>query len=110
MNQQGIKLAFISFSHVDDQGVPDFWGSLSVEFMQEDDQWVGVCRELGTVAHADTLDQVQEELNEAIGLQLNEMERISDVREYLNQNQVEVEPIPSPLGAGFAVAGTLGIL
>ena len=107
MSQQPSKLGLFRFAHADDQGLPDYWGVLSVEFNQDEGQWVGVCRELGTVAHADTLEQVEEELHEAIDLQLNEMEKIADVREYLAQNEVKILTIPMRQEAGFAVESSL---
>ena len=103
MGQQQPKRGLISFAHVDSQGSLDYWGVLSVEFSQDGDQWVGVCKELDTAAHADTLDEADEQLREAVSLQLNEMEKIADVREYLVQNHVELLLVPAQQEAGFNI-------
>ena len=69
-------------------------------------QWAGICEELGTATHADTLEQVEAELREAVELQLNEMENLTDVQGYLAENRVRVTPIQIQQQAGFAVAGS----
>ena len=107
MVQKQLILGIIRFTHSNNQGLADFEGTLNTEFAPEEGQWVGVCRELGTVAYADTLDEVNEELEDAVNLQLNEMERIADVQLYLAQNEVAFKPIPAYQAAGFAVAGNL---
>ena len=68
---------------------------------------MGICRELGTAMQADTLDEVEFALREAIDLQLNEMAKITDGVEYLADNQVSLAPISTPLESGFAVAGSV---
>ena len=104
VGQQLPKRRLISFTHVDSQGSQDYEGVLSVEFSQDGDQWVGVCKELDTVAHADTLDEADKQLQEAVSLQLNEMEKIADVREYLVQNQVDLLLVPAQQATGFHIA------
>ena len=85
----------------------DYWGVLTVEFGEEEGQWVGICRELGTAMQADTLYEVEFALREAIDLQLNETAKITDVFEYLADNQVSFAPISTPQESGFAVAGSV---
>ena len=87
--------------HNDAQGSLDFAITLTCTYSQEGDQWVGICDELGTSAFADTLDQARIETQEAVQLQLNEVERITDIREYLADNEVPMRP---PEAAGFSVA------
>ena len=82
-------------------------GGINVEFGEEAGQWVGLCRELGTATHADTPAQVEEELREAIDLQLNEMAAITDVRKYLTDNGVSISPISISQENGFAVASSV---
>ncbi len=101
------KLGLVQFTYRDAQGFVDYWGVLSVEFGQDEGQWVGFCKELGTATHADTLAEVKAELREAIDLQLNEMAQIADVREYLIENQVNIAPISMPQEPGFAVASSV---
>lgn len=107
MTYQPSKVGFAQFTHRDERGFVDYWGVLTVEFGVEEGQWVGVCRELGTATQADTLAEVEVELREAIDLQLNEMARLTDVREYLIENQVNFTPVSMPQDAGFAVAGNV---
>ncbi len=107
MTYQPAKLGLVQFIHRDDEGDIDYCGVLTVEFGQEEGQWVGLCQELGSAAHTDTLAQVEAELSEAINLQLNEMERLTDIREYLAENQVNVQPIAMAQRPGFALAGNL---
>ena len=51
---------------------------------------MGVCDELGTSAFADTLDQSRVELQEAVQLRLNEVERITDILGYLADYEVPI--------------------
>ena len=55
------------------------------------------------------MGQAREQLRESVELQLNEMERLCHIEEYLADNHVQVVPIvPAgcPEEAGFAVAMT----
>ncbi len=90
--------------HRDAQGIPDYSIALTCTYTLEADQWVGVCDELGTSAFADTLEQVRIELQEAVQLQLNEVERLADVRDYLAEYEVPISPLNQREAAGFAVA------
>lgn len=94
--------------HRNNQGSPDYVIVLTFEFCEEAGQWVGLCLELGTSAFADTLEQVRLELQEAVELQLNEMERLAQVKDYLDDNHVRIvpiDPVATSSTAGFAVAG-----
>ena len=93
--------------HRNQQGSPDYVIILAFDFCREAGQWVGVCLELGTSAFADTLEQARQELREAVELQLNEMERLADIQDYLAENHVSIVPIDldkSSAPTGFAVA------
>ena len=107
MTYQPSKVGFVQFTHQDDRGFADYWGVLTVEFGEEEGQWVGICRELGTATQADTLAKAEDYLREALDLQLNEMARLTDVREYLIENEVNLMPISMPQEAGFAIAGSV---
>ena len=107
MTYQPSKLGLVPFTYRDAQGSVDYWGVLTVEFGQEEQQWVGLCKELGTATHADTLAQVEMDLREAIDLQLNELAQIPNVREYLIDNGVNISPISVPQETGFAVASSV---
>ena len=105
MAYQPSKLGLVQFTYRDAQGSVDYLGILTVEYGEEGGQWVGICRELGTATQADTLAEAESFLREAIDLQLNEMARIADVREYLIENEVNFAPISLPQETGFALAG-----
>ena len=89
--------------HRDTSGAPDYIINLTLNYCQDSGQWVGVCDELGTSAFADDLEQTQVELREAVELQLNGVERLADVRDYLADNQVVIQPVKLSQQAGFAV-------
>ena len=93
----------VRVAHRDGLGEYDYAIELTLLYYFESGQWAGVCDELGTSAFADSLEQMKIELRDAVALQLNEMERISDIREYLGSNQVSTTPIELPRQAGFAV-------
>jgi len=67
---------------------------LTLSFQQEEDQWVGTCVELGTSIHASSLQEADEEMAEAIALQLNEVERLGFITDYLVEHNVHEEPPP----------------
>lgn len=97
---------FVTGVHNDAAGNPDFVLGLTLDYQPEDGQWVGVCVELGTAAFADTPEQVDLELREAVELQLNEMERLGYLHEYLEGQGVSiisVKPAADPV-AGFKLA------
>ena len=92
--------------HRNKEGSPDYVIVLTFEFTQESGQWVGLCLELGTSTFASTLEQTRLELHEAVQLQLNEIERLGYLRDYLGENHVRVLPLDAVTDAsGFAVAG-----
>ncbi len=78
--------------HRNKESSPDYVIVLTFDFKQESGQWVGICLELGTSAFADNLEQTRLELQEAVELQLNEMERLTEVRDYLAVNRVHTVP------------------
>ena len=97
----------VAVIHRNGQGSPDYVIVLTFEYSEEAGKWVGVCLELGTSTFAETLEQVRGELREAVELQLNEMERLSDIRDFLEEIHVRIAQIDTgarPREAGFAVA------
>ena len=62
---------------------------LTVDIDQYDDMWVGTVIELGVSTYANTLDELRNELSEAMVLQLNEIERLGYVDEYLREHGVK---------------------
>ncbi len=97
----------VTVIHRTPQGAPDYVMLLTFDFVKEAGEWAGVCLELGTAASSCTLEQAREQLQEAVELQLNEMERLCTIDEYLEDNHVHVVPIDPdacPEEAGFVVA------
>ena len=93
----------VTVIHTDDQGSSDYSIALTCAYTQESGQWVGVCKEFGTSAFSDTLENARVELQEAIELQLNEIERLGYIVEYLDRNQVKAVPFPSSRQIGFTI-------
>ena len=84
----------IAIHHSKDNRSPDFILPLTLDFAHEREQWTGTCLELGTSTFADTLDNVRSELHAAISLQLNEVDRLGFISDYLEENRVPVIWIP----------------
>ena len=93
----------IVVTHTDNSGIADYTIKLTFAYHEEEGQWVGICTELGTATCAETLEQTQAELREAVELQLNGAERITDVLDYLADNQVVIQPVKLSRQAGFAI-------
>ncbi|MCE2501396.1 MAG: hypothetical protein J4G13_11120 [Dehalococcoidia bacterium] len=91
-------------THTDNSGVTDYTIKLAFAYHEEEGQWVGICIELGTATCAETLEQTQTELKDAVELQLNGVDRISDVKSYLADNGVEIVPVELPRPSGFAIS------
>ena len=49
---------------------------LTLDLRRNGKSWLGTRIELGTAAYADSLEELREELLDAISLQLNEVERL----------------------------------
>lgn len=83
----------IQVFHSNVQGVPDYSIALTCTYSLEVGQWVGICTELGTSAFAETLEQARAELQEAVQLQLNEVEGLTDVQSYLAENRAGLQAL-----------------
>ena len=103
MSDEILMTESIQVIHSDEFGASDYMINLTLRYYQETGQWVGFCEELGTSAFADDLEQTQVELREAVELQLNGVEKITDVRDYLADNQVVIQPVKLSRQAGFAI-------
>lgn len=78
------------------RGIPRTMSVMTLEFIREADVWVGTCMELGTSGYAETLDEARSQVMEAVHLQLNEVERLGFIKEYLREHGVHSIPIPQP--------------
>ena len=61
---------------------------LTVDFTKEGKNWAGTCLELGTSAYASGIEQAREEVAESIILQLNSVEGLNFINEYLQERGV----------------------
>jgi predicted RNase H-like HicB family nuclease len=97
----------VQYFYIGDGRFPDYLILLNLEYSQEDDKWVGVCAELGTSTFADTLEELRHELREAVQLQLNEVNRLGFVQEFLRDHrvpQIVIRPTDSSQDSGFVLA------
>ena len=72
----------------DDEGNPLGIVVLTADIDEYEEQWVGTVLELGVSTYADSLDELRKELSDAILLQLNEIERLGYIDEYLREHGV----------------------
>lgn len=79
-------------------GKPVQAAMLTLEFHQEEGTWLGECLELGTATYASTLEEVRNELFEALSLQLNEVERLGFSDEFCQEHHVQLVPLIQPKG------------
>ena len=79
---------------------PDFVFPLTIDLGRDGEAWTGTCLELGTSTFGDTMEEVRTELQEAITLQLNEMERLGFIEEYLAENRVPIIRFPDASASG----------
>lgn len=63
---------------------------LHARFSKEADQWVGECLELGTATQADTIEDLQLELRELIGLHLNTLEKTGQRAQFLKDHGIRM--------------------
>ena len=102
-----MKDTIVGIKHNRD-GNPESFIVLTFEYTKEEGMWVGVCLELGTSTFADSVEQVREELLEAVSLQISEMTRLGYGDQYFRENNVPIRPIPQPISEpGFSLAGMM---
>ena len=97
----------IAIHHEKEIGRPDFVFTLTFNLEKEAEQWTGTCLELGTSTFGDTLDEAKKELQEAVTLQLDEMERLGFIADYLEENRVPVIRLTdavAPSDSSFALS------
>ncbi len=100
----------VIFVHKDAYGQPDYVVNLVLTYVQEEDMWVGICQELNTSAYAETLPETKHQLKEAILLQLNEVERLGYIADYLSDNHISTMHLDGGTkeASGFALAESMG--
>lgn len=95
----------------DNEGKPAGIVVLTADIDEFDGKWVGTVLELGVSTYADSLNELRDELIEAVLLQLNEIERLGYVDEYLREHGVrklelatQQEDLESPTPWGLVLA------
>lgn len=63
---------------------------LTFELFEEDGQWVGRCRELGTAICADTLAGANDDLHEAVSLHLNTLEKVGERKRFFKNHGIKL--------------------
>lgn len=66
---------------------------LTIDFREHLGQWLAECLELGTATYAETLDEVRREIRDNVTLQLNSVEELGFMDEYLRQHTVALIPL-----------------
>lgn len=74
----------------------DFTIELFLDYGIEEGEWVGVCKQLGIAANSDTLDETKEILKDLILLQLNGIDGLTSICDYLSENGVTILEPESP--------------
>lgn len=63
---------------------------LTCKYHKEGQHWVGICEELGTSTFADTFENVQSRLQEAITLHLDTLERVGERERFFRENKIKL--------------------
>jgi predicted RNase H-like HicB family nuclease len=97
----------IAIHHEKEIGSPDVVFSLTFALEKDGEQWTATCLELGTSTFGDTLDEAKKELQEAVILQLDEVERLGFSADYLEENPVPIIRLAdavAPSDSSFALS------
>lgn len=70
--------------------VHDFTIELFLDYRTDDGEWMGVCEQLGIAANADSLDDAKDILKDLVLLQLNGVEGLTNICDYLAENGVVI--------------------
>jgi hypothetical protein len=79
-----------------DSAIPQAVIVLPCEFGQDGSRWTAECLPLGTAAYADSLEAARHELGEAVMLQLNQMEQLGYIEDFLKERRVQVHQLKPP--------------
>jgi len=63
---------------------------LTLVFEQEGDVWTGQCKELGTAAFGDTIEEARDILSNLVTLHLNSLEELGQCEEFLKERNVAI--------------------
>jgi predicted RNase H-like HicB family nuclease len=63
---------------------------LTMVYHKEDGQWVGECKELGTSAFGDSIEEVETELAELVELHLNTLEELNEREKFFKEQGITI--------------------
>jgi predicted RNase H-like HicB family nuclease len=63
---------------------------LTFLFKQEEDVWTAECKELGTATFGDTYEEAKRDLEEAVMLHLNTLEKVGERERFFKERDIEV--------------------
>ena len=81
---------------------------LRTQYRQEDGQWLGECVDLGTATFADSFEEIQRELNEAILLHLQTLEETGARAAFFKEHGIKMyraESVPTTVKTEMQVRG-----
>ena len=89
----------------------DFTIELFLDYKMDDGEWTGVCEQLGIAADAATLDEAKEVLKDLVLLQLSGVQELTNIYDYLEENEVVImKPDRSTGGeSGFVLTTAAGL-
>jgi len=62
---------------------------LTFKFKKEKQKWTACCEELGTATFADTIDEADKNLKEAVLLHLNTLEDLGECERFFKENRIQ---------------------
>jgi len=90
------------------EGKPITAAIVTIELRQEGNSWLAECLEVGTATYGPTLEQARKEIVEAMTLQLNQVEELGFIDEFMRDHGVQQVPIEPPReGSGWNVPAAL---
>lgn len=66
---------------------------ITIIFQPEGDKWTAECRELGTAAFGDTLDEAREAIEDLVQLHLDTLEKLGECNRFLRESGVKVHRV-----------------
>lgn len=63
---------------------------LTLIFSKENEQWVGICEELGVSQFGDSYEETKKDLCEAVLLHLNTLEDLGERERFFKENNIKV--------------------
>lgn len=73
---------------------PTTFIEITIIFQPEGDKWTAECRELGTAAFGDTIDETREAILDLIRLHIETLEELGECDRFLRESGVKVHRIP----------------